>query len=204
MKEKRKLSPLKVSRLSLRRLPPEERFWASVDKTETCWLWRGKLTAGYGSMMVDGKAYRAHRWAYERFVGPIPEGLFACHKCDVRNCVNPDHIFIGTNADNVRDMVAKGRNKLPRQNPALKTRCKNGHPRTPENTIPFMSPTGPSKQCLICKRATDAKVRLRDREKNRARWAAYREQNREKIRERARLAKQQKRLSLGFREEREP
>lgn len=75
-----------------------------------CWLWTASLgTAGYGQVGVAGKPVGAHRAAYEAWVGPIPEGLHVCHKCDTKTRINPAHLFIGTAADNCQDMVEKGR-----------------------------------------------------------------------------------------------
>lgn len=80
-----------------------------------CWLWTGATSRGYGVLGGSGRTtVKAHRAMYERYVGPIPAGMFLCHRCDVRECVNPHHMFIGTAADNNRDMREKGRNKQVR------------------------------------------------------------------------------------------
>ena len=76
-----------------------------------CWIWTRALSgAGYGQARVDGRTQYMHRLAYEEYVGPIPDGLFVLHRCDVRCCCNPDHLFAGTTQDNTADMVKKGRN----------------------------------------------------------------------------------------------
>ena len=70
----------------------EERFWAKVDKTETCWLWTAaRDPGGYGAFGARGKTVQAHRWAYEALIGPIPEGRSLSKLCGVRHCVNPEH-----------------------------------------------------------------------------------------------------------------
>lgn len=92
---------------------PYERFMALVEvprNPKACWKWVGaKDYKGYGKFNPFGKGKMAHRYAYELFVGEIPEGLQACHKCDHRWCINPEHLFLGTAQDNSSDMVDKGR-----------------------------------------------------------------------------------------------
>lgn len=87
------------------------RFWSRVAhlSDNECWLWLGKTRGGYGRIMIDKKYKAAHRVALELRDGALPSDLDVLHKCDVRACVNPNHLVLGTHLDNMRDMVAKGR-----------------------------------------------------------------------------------------------
>lgn len=95
------------------RRPLSERFWEKVQKTDGCWLWTGnRHPKGYGYISEGGRAgsdLRAHRVAWELTYGPIPAGLWVRHKCDTPPCVRPDHLELGTAAENSRDMVERGR-----------------------------------------------------------------------------------------------
>ncbi len=92
--------------------PFEPYFWSLVKITNGCWLWQGDTSHGYGRIWKGKRRYAAHRVAYELSIGPIPDGMFACHHCDNRLCVNPAHIFIGTQKDNMQDWTKKGKNIL--------------------------------------------------------------------------------------------
>lgn len=96
----------------------EERFWAGVKKTETCWLWIKANNGGDGRTHIYGVMgrgrrgeglIRTHRYSWELHNGPIPEGLCVLHRCDEPLCIRPDHLFLGTLKDNTQDMVTKGR-----------------------------------------------------------------------------------------------
>lgn len=86
-----------------------ERFWSYVAKSDGCWEWTGKIGKnGYGVFFANVKAYPAHRKSWQMANGPIPSGMHICHHCDNKKCVRPDHLFVGTHADNMRDAWAKG------------------------------------------------------------------------------------------------
>ena len=87
-----------------------ERFWAKVNKTDGCWLWTAcKLRSGYGQFCLNEKMLKAHRVSWEMAFGTIPPGLLVLHKCDVPACVRPDHLFLGTQQENMDDCKRKGR-----------------------------------------------------------------------------------------------
>lgn len=100
--------------------PLAVKFFEQVDLSNGCWLWTGaRGDHGYGTI-GDGPPWvtkLAHRVSYELHKGPIPKGLYVLHTCDVRECVNPDHLYAGTPLDNVRDCFARGRAKIGDQHP---------------------------------------------------------------------------------------
>ena len=86
-----------------------ERFMAKVRKTNSCWIWIGANTGnGYGHLRYKGKDWKAHRFSYKLAYGFIPNNKLVCHHCDVKPCIRPSHLFIGTHADNRQDAVNKG------------------------------------------------------------------------------------------------
>lgn len=136
---------------------PVERFWRYVQKGEGCWNWSGPTTglhSHYGAIWVNNSYQRAHRYSWELHNGPIPEGLLVCHTCDNPLCVRPDHLFLGSYADNAHDMHAKGRGRESR-----KTHCLRGHPFSADNT----NRRGTFRQCRECRRGKQALAREQER-----------------------------------------
>lgn len=88
---------------------PGERFWKKVTKTETCWLWNACCMNRNGYGVFASVKELAHRYSYRLAFGEIPKGMYVCHHCDNPKCVRPDHLFLGTQRDNLHDMRRKGR-----------------------------------------------------------------------------------------------
>ena len=123
-----------------------ERFWEKVNKTDTCWLWTGALSNGYGTFGAKGKSWGAHRYSY-LLVAEIPEGLHLDHLCRVRNCVNPEHLEPVTCKENIHRGIG-----MPFQVNAAKTHCDKGHEFTPENTT-LAHVNGGGRKCKACQAA---------------------------------------------------
>lgn len=97
----------------------------------------------------DGRKWYVHRWVWTLMHGPIPKGVQVLHRCDNPACFRLDHLFLGTQGDNMRDMVEKGRHSNQ-----LKTHCKHGHEFTADNTVIVTNPNGqPARRCRTCRNA---------------------------------------------------
>lgn len=117
-----------------------------------CWLFIGGVDCrGYGKIGVGGITTIASRASYEKFYGPIPNGLLVCHRCDVPLCINPKHLFLGTQTENLGDMYAKGRRIM-----TYRDQCKFGHP--------LIKPSWANQKiCPICMRAANIRHRAKAR-----------------------------------------
>ena len=107
-----------------------ETFLSNIEIVDQCWVWAKSRRGLYGAFVYMGKQVYAHRWSYEIFNGPIPEGFYVLHRCDNPPCVNPMHFFLGTHKDNTQDAIKKGRLKLNYSFGEIhktKTKCPKGH-----------------------------------------------------------------------------
>lgn len=119
----------------------------SPEPMSGCWLWQGMVNdMGYAILVIGRRRFRVHRLMWEQQRGSIPDGLLVCHKCDVPCCVNPDHLFLGTQHDNIHDMIRKGRRVKAN---LLVTHCPKGHPYDETNTYQ----NGVHRRCRACGRA---------------------------------------------------
>lgn len=129
----------------------EDRFWHRImpEPNSGCWLWDGAVNSeGYGNMRCKGKTRPAHRISYEIAFGPIPKELQIDHLCRIRCCVNPDHMELVTNRQNVL------RGTGPTAMNARKTHCPKGHKYSGVNLIVFVNRYGEQRACRACRKAS--------------------------------------------------
>lgn len=135
-----------------------DRFWTYVcpEPTTGCHLWTGgsKPPYGYGHFKAFGRTMKAHRFSWELHCGPIPEELCVLHRCDTPACVNPGHLFLGTQTVNMADRDAKGRHPE-----SQKTHCLAGHPYAGYNVVV----RGGKRKCRLCEARIMREARARKR-----------------------------------------
>ena len=159
-----------------------------------CWIFSGGYIAGggYHQLVWMGQRVQAHRFAYELWRGSIPIGMFILHSCDVPACINPDHLRIGTQRDNMRDKVGRGRHVNTQ---ADKTHCPQGHEYTPENVYLFEN----RRYCRACHQLYSRRyAKTRDQDVKRRKLKEWRANNREHVNAQARVYQQACRTRKGL------
>lgn len=157
----------------MRSLPPMSRAYLDslverllkkvVVMPTGCWEWQGHGVRNYGMIRVLNSMYLVHRVTYELYKVISPGDLLVCHSCDNPKCCNPDHLWLGTDRDNSRGMIAKRRNVS--QN---KTHCPQGHEYTPENTIyTSWKNSTPRRVCRSCRKIVDDNYNKKRKHKQR-------------------------------------
>lgn len=138
----------------------EEFFWLRVVKSDGCWEWQGRFDGvGYGTIQLYAGAKRvgAHRASWTIHNGPIASSrVFVCHHCDNRKCVRPDHLFLGSQKENLADASRKGRLSVPGKGHLRnRTHCIHGHPFSDENTYRWKN----KRLCRTCHRQNEERRR---------------------------------------------
>lgn len=145
----------------------EDRFWAKVDRGDGCWRWTaGCDSSGYGSLKTGQTKVSAHRLSWQLHHGPVPPGQNVLHRCDNPRCVRPSHLFLGTQADNIADMLAKGRGCFDRMSPAERRACA-------AKGLGGLTPEERSALAFKRERELTQSQRTSRSEKMRAAWARY-------------------------------
>jgi hypothetical protein len=159
-----------------------QRFFDKVEKTDTCWIWKAYCCPqwGYGIFGFKGKLWKAHRFSYFYHRKKHPGKMLVCHHCDTPACVNPEHLFLGTNLDNTMDKVLKYRTHNQK-----KTVCSKGHRLGGDNLRIVPSDTGLliERQCITCARNRSKRYYVKHIEKIRKSSRELQRELRKKLKE---------------------
>lgn len=133
---------------------PAARIWRYASIVNGCWVWsRSRGGGGYGKVRWNHRQWLVHRVAWTLIFGPIPKGKQVLHKCDNPPCFNPTHLFLGTQKENIADMMAKGHGSAAARRSL--ERCLRGHPYDESNT--YWTPDG-HRQCRVCRKVRRARA----------------------------------------------